>query len=956
MLDMKRGGGAMEPMTNSKELSLVNHPLVTVKEIRHSVRSFSKTRPVVKEVKHFPYDNPPAELAIPPISPATPGEPTRRNGNAFASAEGKTMSRCPVTREYRQARAHHPVLASTGCSNDFCQAGRAVHTDEPRIGENRAIKTVEKEAEGFLRELLREGFFETDEAFTNRLTDVLAEIRGGAREGAIRGSRRHGTVAGNWLQTSAELEFGIRRSWRNARKCIMRSHCEELKLCDLRNIISSAEMASELVRKMGEAFNGGNVLPTAFVFPPRKIDSRGPMIWNHQLLEFAGYELEDGFVLGDPMSTALTKAIIELGWEPPSPRGKWDLLPLVVMADNDVPVMVEIPPPLCDLVHIQHPRYIDQFAKLDLNWVAFPALTRFGFDIGGVQYTAAPFAGWFMDAEIGVRDLADTFRYNALPDVANALGLLEGENGSGTKSLEDLPEYERLSILSRAQTELTYAVYWSYQQAKVNMSDSLTASMKWCRYDDDFKAKNGFRLPADPYWLAPPQGSIIPVWHRGGAPCYQPKPMISKHVQDPVKAWERERPDWSIATKSLSIFPNIPSRRPPFQAKSSTMDGVSFAWDKQHKREVIETLGQLQARPPISVSDKHASNTRVPGCPCRVSVSVYFCSAGTFAEKIATKLLIRLRDLAKSISNLSVCTRIRPLDQLKASALTADHLVLVIVSSTGQGEVPTNGSQFIKATTEEPGDGTGIPDTSFRYAIYGNGDSRYSATYNGAAVTVERGFRRFGGLATAGGLFHGDTAMYSTALQAVSPWWEKLQPTIQDLAADSPKLKRVHSDKVHGTDDSMGFRAEAKSRLHVRSQQLPGDFQSARVVHISPPVRENYQGSYRVTLDIQDKTYEDLACVQVLPLNSPAKVRRALRALGVNGSEKVSLDMLDTSKPTYSSILTSYVDLEAPFQTLDWLDDIAPTSTAALDQERLKTLSSLDALEYLHTSGSPPGP
>ena len=28
------------------------------------------------------------------------------------------------------------------------------------------------------------------------------------------------------------------------------------------------------------------------------------------------------------------------------------------------------------------------------------------------------------------------------------------------------------------------------------MTDSLTASMKWCKYDDDFKERNGFRLPA----------------------------------------------------------------------------------------------------------------------------------------------------------------------------------------------------------------------------------------------------------------------------------------------------------------------------------------------------------------------------------------------------------------------------------------------------------------------------
>lgn len=28
------------------------------------------------------------------------------------------------------------------------------------------------------------------------------------------------------------------------------------------------------------------------------------------------------------------------------------------------------------------------------------------------------------------------------------------------------------------------------------MTDTLTASMKWCRYDDDFKKRNGYRLPA----------------------------------------------------------------------------------------------------------------------------------------------------------------------------------------------------------------------------------------------------------------------------------------------------------------------------------------------------------------------------------------------------------------------------------------------------------------------------
>ena len=123
------------------------------------------------------------------------------------------------------------------------------------------------------------------------------------------------------------------------------------------------------------------------------------MIWNHQVLEFAGYQQTDGSILGDPASAELTKAILGLGWEPPNPRSRWDLLPLVVMAEGDVPVMIELPPELRKLVEIRHPRYSEEFETLDLKWVAVPALTRLGFDIGGVQYTAAPFVGWFMDAE-----------------------------------------------------------------------------------------------------------------------------------------------------------------------------------------------------------------------------------------------------------------------------------------------------------------------------------------------------------------------------------------------------------------------------------------------------------------------------------------------------------------------------------------------------------------------------
>ncbi|KAL8787058.1 MAG: hypothetical protein Q9213_002400 [Squamulea squamosa] len=873
---------------------------------------------------------------------------------ACESEEPLLRNRCPIVREFHKARAHHKVLTSTGCTKDFCQAGRAIHTDEPRIGENRALETVEKESEGFLRELRQEGFFDSDEAFRNRLDGALAEIRSGAVGGVVRDNKQYGAVGGNWYQTHTELEFGIRRAWRNARKCIMRSHCEELRLCDLRDIMSSAGMAGELIRNMSEAFNGGNVLPTVFVFPPRQIDSRGPMIWNHQILEFAGYEMEDGSVLGDPNSVILTKSILELGWKPPIHKSRWDLLPLVVMADGDIPAMVEIPPELSVLVDIRHPRFSAEFERLDLKWVAFPALTRLGFDIGGVQYTAAPFIGWFMDAEIGVRDLADAFRYNALPDIAQALGLVDTET-EGIEGLDDLPEYERLSVLSRAQQELNYAVHWSYQQAKVSMSDTLTASMKWCRYDDDFKAKNGFRLPADPYWLAPPQGSIVPLWHRGGAPNYQPKPLICRHVQDPLKAWEREKQGLATTAQLVHVVSTSAPRRPKLPGKSSSTYYIApspLKCDEGHPESLAErstlrkafakqTQASLELTP--AVVDRRSSTP--------LSVAVFYCSAGTFAEKVAAKLTSRLKDLEKSFTNISICSDLAPLDELQASTIRPGSLIFLVVSSTGQGEVPSNGSKFIAMCDKEAGKRLITPQMSFRYAIYGNGDSRYAATYNGAATAVDQKLRQIGGLSFAGGLYQGDTAICTTALQALNSWWKKLRPAIQDLASDSPEFRRANSDDDYGKGPiipSIDFEAEARIRHRLRSEQLCTDYHDARVTSVDPSYHEHHPGTHIITMDLGPNSYTDMGCVQVLPINPSTQVRRALRALGASGLSKAPLDIAGTDSPSYSAFLTEYVDLESPFQNLGWLPAL---NTTSISEEKLRSYTSLNALEYLHSLG-----
>ena len=198
-------------------------PILSVQEVRSSSRSRSKRKKTSKHVNRS------ASTTIIRAEPST-----EHDQDEFAQQMMTTsptaQPQCPVlASEFQNIQARHKTLASTGCTAQFCQAGRMLHTDEPRVGENRALKVVEQEAKDFLEDLHIEGFYDSNEAFCERLRIAFREIRAGAINGIVRVDKKQGRIGGNWTQTPAELEFGLRRAWRNSRKCIMRSHCEELK-------------------------------------------------------------------------------------------------------------------------------------------------------------------------------------------------------------------------------------------------------------------------------------------------------------------------------------------------------------------------------------------------------------------------------------------------------------------------------------------------------------------------------------------------------------------------------------------------------------------------------------------------------------------------------------------------------------------------------------------------------
>ena len=51
-------------------------------------------------------------------------------------------------------------------------------------------------------------------------------------------------------------------------------------------------------------------------------------------------------------------------------------------------------------VAITHPE-LPEFEDLQLKWYAVPMISDMKLEIGGIDYVAAPFNGWYMGTEIG---------------------------------------------------------------------------------------------------------------------------------------------------------------------------------------------------------------------------------------------------------------------------------------------------------------------------------------------------------------------------------------------------------------------------------------------------------------------------------------------------------------------------------------------------------------------------
>ncbi|XP_016305027.1 nitric oxide synthase, inducible-like [Sinocyclocheilus anshuiensis] len=305
------------------------------------------------------------------------------------------------------------------------------------------------------------------------------------------------TLTGSYTLTTDELAFGAKHAWRNAPRCIGRIQWANLQLFDARQCKTAKDMFNALCTHLNYATNGGNLRSAITVFPKRTDGEHDFRVWNSQLIKYAGYQMEDGSVIGDPAGVEFTQVCIHLGWKPK--YGRFDVLPLVLQANGEDPEVFDIPPELILEVPIEHPEY-EWFKDLNLKWYAIPAVASMLMEIGGLEFTACPFNGWYMGTEIGVRDFCDSQRYNVLERVGQLMGL----------------ETRKLSSLwkDQALVAINVAVIHSYQKNKVTITDHHSASESFMQHlETEVRQRGG--CPADWVWLVPPMsGSLTPVYHQ----------------------------------------------------------------------------------------------------------------------------------------------------------------------------------------------------------------------------------------------------------------------------------------------------------------------------------------------------------------------------------------------------------------------------------------------------------
>ncbi len=180
-------------------------------------------------------------------------------------------------------------------------------------------------------------------------------------------------------------------------------------------------------------------------------------------------------------------------------------MPLIFSAPNESATWYELPKHLVREVELEHPKF-KWFADMKLRWYALPgeaistekyfrtykyqikisAVSDMLFDVGGLEFTAALFNGWYMGTEIGARNLCDQQRYNLLAVFGEKMGLVTDDPISLWKD--------------EVLLEVNKAVLHSFAKNGTTLVDHHTASQQFLQHMEN-ETKNRGGCPADWVWI-----------------------------------------------------------------------------------------------------------------------------------------------------------------------------------------------------------------------------------------------------------------------------------------------------------------------------------------------------------------------------------------------------------------------------------------------------------------------
>uniref|UniRef100_A0A672UW42 Nitric oxide synthase n=2 Tax=Neoaves TaxID=3078114 RepID=A0A672UW42_STRHB len=371
---------------------------------------------------------------------------------------------------------------ATACTEQICMG--SVMTPSQHVRKSEDTKTKEEVlllAKDFIDQYYSSIKRSGSKAHMERLEEVTKEIE----------------TTDTYQLRDTELIYGAKHAWRNAARCVGRIQWSKLQVFDARDCTTAHGMFNYICNHIKYATNKGNLRSAITIFPQRTDGKHDFRIWNAQLIRYAGYKQPDGTILGDPANVELTEICIQQGWK--APHGRFDILPLLLQANGNDPELFEIPPELVLEVPIRHPKF-EWFKDLGLKWYGLPAVSNMLLEIGGLEFSACPFSGWYMGTEIGVRDYCDNSRYNILEQVAKKMNLDMRKTSSLWKD--------------QALVEINIAVLYSFQSDKVTIVDHHSATESFIKHmENEYRCRGG--CPADWVWIVPPMsGSITPVFHQ----------------------------------------------------------------------------------------------------------------------------------------------------------------------------------------------------------------------------------------------------------------------------------------------------------------------------------------------------------------------------------------------------------------------------------------------------------